>query len=78
VVNVAVLVLRRDPVEHEHFRVPSAIPVLGVGISIALLTQIEGEVFARAGILIGIGVGLWLLNELIVRRLAAAEATASA
>ena len=28
-------------------------PVLGVGVSIALLTQIEGEVWVRAGILIG-------------------------
>ncbi len=29
VVNIAVLVLRRDPVEHEHFRVPTPVPVLG-------------------------------------------------
>ncbi len=69
VVNISVLVLRRDPVDHEHFRIPSIFPVLGVGVSIALLTQIEGEVWARAGIMIAIGLGLWLLNELLLRRL---------
>ncbi len=68
IVNVTVLYLRRDPVDHEHFKVPSVFPVLGVGVSIALLTQIEGETFARAGILVGIGVALWLLNELAFRR----------
>ncbi len=29
IVNVAVLVLRKDPVEHEHFRTPTILPVLG-------------------------------------------------
>ena len=32
-VNVAVLVLRRDPVEHEHFDAPRIFPVLGLVIS---------------------------------------------
>jgi basic amino acid/polyamine antiporter, APA family len=71
VVNASVLVLRRESVEHRHFRVPSAIPLVGAAVSVALLTQIEGEVFARAGILIAIGIGLWLVNELLLRRLAA-------
>jgi APA family basic amino acid/polyamine antiporter len=30
VVNVAVLVVRRDPVEHDHFRTPTVLPILGV------------------------------------------------
>lgn len=68
IVNVTVLYLRRDPVDHDHFRVPSMLPVIGVGISIALLTQVKGEDFARAGILVGIGVVLWLINEFFVRR----------
>ena len=34
IVNVTVLVLRRDPVEHDHFQIPSIVPVIGVGISI--------------------------------------------
>ena len=68
IVNVSVLVLRRDRVDHEHFRVPTVFPILGVGVSIALLTQIEGEIWARAGILMLVGLGLWLLNELVLRR----------
>ncbi len=68
IVNVSVLVLRREPVEHEHFVVPSAIPVIGVGISLALLTQIESETYVRAAMLIGLGVALWVVNWLIVRR----------
>ncbi len=67
IVNVSVLVLRRDPVDHEHFRVPSAVPILGVGVSLALLTQVEGETFARAGVLTAVGVGLWGLNLLLMR-----------
>ena len=68
IVNATVLYLRRDPVDHEHFRVPSMVPVIGIGVSIALLTQIEGEVFARAGILVGVGVVLWIVNALAIRR----------
>lgn len=70
IVNSSVLYLRRDRVGHDHFRVPAVFPVLGVGVSIALLTQIEGETFVRAGILVGIGVALWLVNELARRRTA--------
>ena len=66
--NVSVLVLRREPAEHEHFVVPSAIPVIGVGISLALLTQIESETYVRAAMLVGLGVALWVVNWLIVRR----------
>ena len=74
IVNASVLFLRRDPVDHEHFRIPTVFPILGVGVSIALLIQIEGEVWARAGILIAIGLGLWLLNELVLRRTQPASA----
>jgi amino acid transporter len=74
VVNVSVLVLRRDPVGHDHFTVPAPFPVLGVGVSIALLTQIEGEVWARVGVLVGIGLVLWLLNALVLRHTQPASA----
>ena len=39
-------------------KIPSsgeAVPVIGVGISIALLTEIEGEIFARAGLILLLG-----------------------
>jgi basic amino acid/polyamine antiporter, APA family len=42
-VNSAVLVLRKDIVEHPHFRVPSVLPVLGIASCVVLVTQIEGE-----------------------------------
>jgi APA family basic amino acid/polyamine antiporter len=67
IVNICVLVLRRDPVAHEHFVVPTFVPVVGVGISLALLTQIEGETYVRAALLVGLGVALWVVNWLIVR-----------
>jgi basic amino acid/polyamine antiporter, APA family len=68
IVNGTVLVLRRDPVDHDHFTVPSVVPVIGVAVSIVLLTQIEAEIYVRAGILIAVGILLWGVNELILRR----------
>ena len=67
IVNVSVLVLRREPVEHEHFVVPTAVPVVGVGISLALLTQIEAEIYGRAAILVALGAALWVVNWLYLR-----------
>jgi APA family basic amino acid/polyamine antiporter len=54
-VNTSVLVLRRDPVEQDHFRVPSFLPVLGVASCLLLFTQIEGEVWVRGLVLLGVG-----------------------
>jgi amino acid transporter len=68
IVNVCVLVLRRDRVEHAHFRVPSVVPVVGVAISLALLTQIAAATYARAGLLLAVGVALWIVNGLVLRR----------
>lgn len=44
-VNAAVLMLRRDPVERRHFRVPAFLPVAGIVSCIGLTTQVEGEVW---------------------------------
>ena len=44
-VNTAILVLRRDAVQHRHFRVPSFLPVAGLVSCIGLATQVEGEVW---------------------------------
>jgi amino acid transporter len=76
IVNVCVLVLRRERVEHEHFVVPSFIPVIGVGISLALLTQIESATYGRAAILVSVGVVLWIVNWLVLRRQGGAASTA--
>jgi amino acid transporter len=64
VVNVAVLVLRRDRVEHDHFRAPSVFPILGIIVCAGLLTQQDPAVFLRAGVLLLIGAALYGLNYL--------------
>ena len=76
VVNATVLWLRRDPVDHDHFQIPSVIPVLGVGVSIALMTQVRGEDWGRAGILLGIGVVLFAINWAAVRKFGAGDTKA--
>jgi len=70
VVNVAVLVLRRDPVEHSHFRTPTVLPVVGAATCAFLAGPWTGrnpEQYVIAGILLAIGVGLWVVTVLINR-----------
>lgn len=57
--NVAVLVLRRDTVEHRHFRVWTAVPVLGVASCVLLLTQQTAKVWLFAAVLLAVGVVLY-------------------
>ncbi|HYH53036.1 MAG TPA: APC family permease [Solirubrobacterales bacterium] len=66
-VNVSVLILRRDPVSHNHFRVPSAIPVLGIVACLVVMSQVEAETFLRAGALLIVGVLLWALERASAR-----------
>ncbi|MDP8948043.1 MAG: APC family permease [Actinomycetota bacterium] len=68
-VNVAVLVLRRDRVEHEHFHAPSVFPILGIAVSVGLLTQQDLIIFRNAGLLLLLGVGLYVINYLVKRGL---------
>jgi amino acid transporter len=71
-VNTAVLVLRSDEVEHEHFRAPTVLPVLGILVSAALLIYSaidDWTVFGLAGLLLGIGVVLYGVNVLVKRSL---------
>lgn len=44
-VNAAVLVLRRDPVGHHHYRVPVVLPIAGLVSCLLLMTQVEGQVW---------------------------------
>jgi basic amino acid/polyamine antiporter, APA family len=65
-VNIAVLVLRRDRVEHEHWRAPTVLPVLGAVACLALIVQKAVEdpvIFAYAGGLLALGVVLWAINR---------------
>ena len=58
-VNVSVLVLRREEVDHDHFRAPTIAPILAAISSVVLIVDNEGETFARAGLLLLLGVILW-------------------
>jgi amino acid transporter len=63
VVNVCVLVLRRSPVDHRHFRTPTFLPVVGAVLCLYLvLPWTSGrpvEQYEIAGILLVIGIALW-------------------
>ncbi|MFE3452858.1 APC family permease [Nonomuraea sp. NPDC059194] len=68
-VNICVLVLRKDRVEHEHFVAPTWMPALGAVVCLFLtlpITGRSGDVYLRAAILVGIGVVLWFVNRLFV------------
>ncbi|WP_105425872.1 APC family permease [Neorhizobium tomejilense] len=70
IVNVAVLVLRKDTVEHRHFRTPTILPVFGA-ISCAFLagpwTGRDPVQYLIAACLLGLGVVLWLATISIMR-----------
>jgi APA family basic amino acid/polyamine antiporter len=66
--NVAVLVLRRDTVEHKHFRVWTAVPVLGVLSCILLLTQQSAQVWLFGAILLAVGGVLYAAARYTRRR----------
>jgi amino acid transporter len=71
VVNSAVLVLRREPVEHSHFRAPTWAPVLAgilcLWLAIPVLSGRPASDYYIALILLGIGVVLWAVNWLYLR-----------
>jgi len=74
-VNVCVIVLRRERVEHSHFRAPTWMPALGAVVCLILASPLTGrdlDVYVRAAILLAVGVLLWLLNHLFSRRRAGA------
>lgn len=61
--NVSVLVLRRDRVEHDHFRVWTVIPILGIASCILLLTQQSGIVWLFGAGLLVVGVALFFATR---------------
>jgi APA family basic amino acid/polyamine antiporter len=70
IVNVAVLVLRRDPVDHAHFRAPTVIPILGALACAFLASPLSGRAAADyrvAGVLLLIGVVLWAITYAVNR-----------
>ena len=65
--NVAVLVLRRQPVAHDHLTVPTVLPVLGALSCVVLAVQqaVTGDAvtFLYAGVLLVVGAGLYALSR---------------
>jgi basic amino acid/polyamine antiporter, APA family len=70
VVNVAVLVLRRDRVAHQHFRTPTVLPVLAAVCCAFLAGPWTGRdpiQYNTAGVLLAIGVVLWVVTVYVNR-----------
>lgn len=70
-VNISVLVLKRRPVDHDHFRVPAIVPVLGAVTSGFLASPWSGRAagdYVIGGWLLLIGVVLWAITYLVNRR----------
>ncbi|NMA78564.1 MAG: amino acid permease, partial [Actinomycetales bacterium] len=63
-VNIAVLVLRRDRVDVRHFRTPTVLPVIGAITSFALITPLAQprENYVIAGGLLAIGLLLYVIT----------------
>lgn len=71
IVNIAVLVLRKDEVEHDHFRAPPWTPWVGIVLCGFLATPLSGrplQQFVIAGILLAVGALLWAVNHWFVGR----------
>jgi amino acid transporter len=65
VVNVAVLVLRKDPVDHDHFKAPTVIPIIGAIACAFLASPLSGRATADyriAGVLLVVGIVLWAIT----------------
>jgi basic amino acid/polyamine antiporter, APA family len=69
-VNCAALWLRREPVEHTHFRAPTWTLVLGAIVSAAFLLPVarEASIYVLGLWLLLGGVALWAVNWLFMRR----------
>ena len=65
IVNIAVLVLRRDPIERAHFVTPTVMPFIGAAVCFYFTLPVTGRdsiQYTIAAWLLGIGVVLWALT----------------
>ncbi|MFF2308486.1 APC family permease [Streptomyces sp. NPDC058128] len=76
IVNTAVLVLRSDPGEPDHFRAPTVLPVLGAASCVLLATQVETEVWLRGSVVLAVAVVLAVVAARRRRQEAEKDATA--
>lgn len=63
IANVSVLILRKDRVDHEHFRVWTFVPWLGIASCVLLMTQQSALVWMFGGIMIVAGILLYFLAK---------------
>ena len=66
--NISVLVLRRDKVDHEHFRVWTFVPYLGIASCVVLLTQQKPMVWLFAAALLAFGGVLYAAARILNQR----------
>jgi amino acid transporter len=71
-VNIAALVLRRDSVDHDHFRAPRGVLVAGTLVSFVFLLPVvrDGEIYLLGGWLLLGGAVLWAATWAARRRTA--------
>jgi APA family basic amino acid/polyamine antiporter len=69
-VNICVLVLRRDPVAHDHFVAPSILPIIGAIVSAVFLLPLDRDsyIYLLAIYLLIGGLVLWGINYAVTRR----------
>ena len=70
IVNIAVLVLRRDPIERDHFVTPTVLPFIGAAVCFFFTLPVTGRdsiQYTIAGWLLALGVVLWALTWLANR-----------
>jgi APA family basic amino acid/polyamine antiporter len=70
IVNLAVLLLRSRPVEHKHYRAPTVCPVLGFVSCVYLASPLAGreaQQYVVAGVLLLLGIALYVINALLER-----------
>ena len=60
--NLAVLVLKKNTVDHGHFTIPAVVPVLALGSCLILLIQQSASVWMLGGILLLVGVVLYFVS----------------
>ncbi|MCJ0890928.1 APC family permease [Rhodococcus sp. ARC_M5] len=63
--NIAVLVLRGDRADSDHFRTPTVLPVLALITCAVLLTQQSAATWLRAGLLLAVGVALYVAGNVL-------------
>lgn len=66
--NVSALVLKKDKVDHEHFKVPSIVSVLALIASVGLLTQQSAQTWMIALGYLVVGVVLFFIAQVMNKR----------